>query len=201
MCAQYEARKVDELQRQECDSFDARRNRGSVVLVDFEGLFAQKFKAEQSSVPSSGSMSEEKAFSILAPAILGLKSTSSLTHLITTSAGRLHLSLNTVEEKIGTNNNSSDYYTCKQFENFLLLCGFQWIPREQVPQLFAAMDTNHSGNLHVSEILFTARKAHELCRRILTRNLPDFRALAQTLVSCNRESTESFLTYQLSRFI
>ena len=199
-CSVNEARLIRELQAREHASFEARQKRGSTVLMDFEGIFADRYK--KSSVSLLESMTEEKAFSILAPAVSGAKaSSSSLADLITSSAGRLHLSLTTVEQKLETDivSCASENYNSKQFENFLLLCGFHWIPREEVPKLFDLVDTNHSGNLHVSEILLTSKKAHELCRKILTRRVTDFKSLAQSLVACNSGTTECFLTNQLAR--
>jgi hypothetical protein len=204
MCVQNETRLVEELKAKEHAAFEARQKRGSTVLMDFEGVFADRHKAQRSSTSSSQSISEEKAFSILAPSVSCTSPTdTSIKHLITTSAGRLHLSLNTMEQKLESEvlSNTSDYYTCKQFENFLVRCGFHWIPRDRIPTLYAVFDTNHSGDLHVSEILFVVRKAHALCRKILTRKITNYSYLARDLVACNSESSSEFLSHHLTRLL
>jgi hypothetical protein len=189
---------VAKLKAKEMSSFAAREKRGSLVYLDFEGLFANRHDADASSA-SSATMSEEKAFAILAPRVS--LTTTNQKRLITTSAGRLHLVLNTVKEKLESevlSTSQIEYFTSKQFENFLIQCGFHWIPREQVAVLFESFDSNKSGNLHVSEVLFVAEKAHALCRKILSGHVTEFQIVSRDLISSNPNSPPEFLTNQLT---
>ena len=198
-CVKYAEERDRNLDFREHSAFDSRMKRGSTVLLDFEGLFTNSFKNEN----ITPTLSDEKAFSFLAPSILRTQQDSKLSRqeLLSTSAGRLYLLLNTVEQKLQPLLLLSDnsYYDLKQFENFLLLCGFHWVPREYVPTLYASLDTNNSGNLHVSEILFVTRKAHALARKILSKQICDLDSLANNIIANNPNAPPPFLSYQLSR--
>ena len=196
-CSKYESELVAKLRAKETSSFATRAQRGSLVYLDFEGLFANRHDTDASSA-TSATMSEELAFAILAPRVS--LTTTNQKRLITTSAGRLHLVLNTVKEKFESellSTSQIEYFTSKQFENLLIQCGFHWIPRDQVQVLFESFDSNKSGNLHVSEVLFIAEKAHALCREILSGHVTDYQTLSRDLISSNPNSPPEFLTNQL----
>ena len=198
-CSKHEADLVEKLKARESSSLAARAQRGSAVSIDFEGLFAIRHKEDVRSA-SSETMSGEKAFALLAPSV-SINSKTPI-RIITTSAGRLHLVLNTIKEKLESgflSDSQIEYLSPKQFENFLIQCGLHWIPRDHVSILFEAFDANKSGNLHVSEVLFVAEKAHALCRKILCGHVTDFPALSRELVIGNPYSSSEFLTHQLSR--